>query len=262
MKYLLLILGSFCIGCFMGCAKKIPDILRTMPVYAPIEEDTSATFSVADAWGLMDGTHVHGGSCADGAFPGICTATASLSESMRSVGFTEIKWGAGKDGVHVKPDWIVQLIATYYFHEPYNEQYAYYLKVYVRVRKPGVVKFEKRQLTADEVRAEMYWDRLVYLTENEPIMQNRINSMQYLVDSDSYKNATATEQYVDFVDFGEKPRMFQAISCQIVEEDDIEDAERMNELHQQGVKLAFQNLMKNPAFRKALVKPVATSSKP
>lgn len=56
--------------------------------------------------------------------------------------------------------------------------------------------------------------------------------------------------------------MFQTTSSQIVEEDDIEDAERMNELHRQGIKLAFQNLMKNPTFRKALVKPVATSSKP
>lgn len=86
--------------------------------------------------------------------------------------------------------------------------------------------------------------------------------MLYLVGRGGYKNATAKEQYVDFVDFGEKPRMFQAISCHIVEEDDIEDAERMNELHRQGVKLAFQNLMKNSAFRKALVKPVATASKP
>lgn len=89
--------------------------------------------------------------------------------------------------------------------------------------------------------------------------------MLYLVGRGGYKNATATRRYVDFGDFGdfgERSRMFQAISCQIVEEDDIEDAERMIELYRQGIKLAFQNLMKNPAFRKALVKPVATSSKP
>lgn len=86
--------------------------------------------------------------------------------------------------------------------------------------------------------------------------------MLYLVGRDSHKNATEEEQYVDFVDFGERSRTFQTTSAQIVEADNIEDSERMNELHRQGVKLAFQNLMKNPAFRKALVKPVATSSKP
>ena len=254
MKYLIGLGLCAVMGLLAGCASKPPDVLRLMPAYTPVEADTSATFGVTEAWCMrMDGSHFHGGPCSFGKLKTVCVSADLLREEMRKTGFKEIKWGEGENGEHVRPNWVLRPLYVWTFYEPYNGKLAYYTRLLVQVRKPGEVDYKEQYTSADDVRKRMVYEQSYYInehglsgTEQSTMLMNQLTSSTRYTHADS-------KSYAQVLSVPEKPRVFSALSVQIIEAEEVYRFEKIDELDLAGVKLAMKNLMNNPEFRKALV---------